>query len=306
METRLLKYALEIARQGSFTRAAEEVRIAQPSLSQQIAKLEHDLGLQLFERHRGAVTPTGDGERFLKQADRIVQLHDDLEREMAERRAGMGRELVVGTPVITGAHILPPLLAAFQTQYPHVRIQLFEDSPAQLETLTAAGRADLALLPLPITDERLTTRVLGTEAILAAWPPQPQPWIPAEIQDTLFGAGPKRPLSLESLRQVPFVLLKSGYGFRQTVLELCAESGFQPDVAYETSSIEMAQSLVAHGLGVTLVPAMVRRSPGENRPRYIRVTERPSRTLAFVYRKDRYLTLGARALIDMAPPLSDR
>lgn len=112
-------------------------------------------------------------------------------------------------------------------------------------------------------------------------------------------------IALSTLSNAPFILLKQGYGFRQTVLGLCAECGFQPQVAYETSSIEMAQSLVAHGLRVSLVPSMVRREHLPKRPTYLELAERPTRTLAFVYRKERYLSRTARAFLEISRELKD-
>lgn len=300
LETRLLKYALEIARQGSFTKAASHLRIAQPSLSQQIAKLEHELGLTLFHRNHKSVMPTPDGRRFLERAELVVRLHEDLEREMTERSEGVGSYLTIGTPAITGEHILPPLLEEFQIRHPQVHVRMIEDSPRMLEELTAKGETDISLLPLPIEDARLSTRTIVTEPILLALPPQVtwsrKGWNAESFVDETV----EKRVSLTILREAPFILLKSGYGFRQTVLELCAESGFQPDIVYETSSIEMAQSLVAHGLGVTLVPAMVRRQGDRKKPLYFELQENPTRTLAFIYHKDRYLSICARTFMDIS------
>lgn len=300
METRLLKYALEIARQGSFTRAASNLRIAQPSLSQQIAKFEHELGTTLFHRGHGSVRPTPDGRRFLERAEFIVKLHEDLEREMIERSAGIGSELTIGTPAITGEHILPALLEEFKIRYPKVHVRMIEDSPRALEELTAKGDTDISLLPLPIEDSRLSTRSILTEPILLAVPPDMTKWMNDWNCTSSIVQSSGRRISLSALRLAPFIVLKSGYGFRHTVLELCAESGFQPEIGYETSSIEMAQSLVAHGLGVTLIPAMVKRHRREKSPLYFELDENPVRTLSFIYRKDRYLSMASRAFIDMS------
>lgn len=298
LETRLLKYALEIARQGSFTRAASNLRIAQPSLSQQIAKLEHELGLTLFHRGHGSISPTSDGRRFLERAAFIIKLHEDLEREMTERSAGIGSALTIGTPVITGEHILPPLLEEFNMRYPQVHVRLIEDSPRALEGLTVKGDTDISLLPLPIEDPRLSTFSILTEPILLAVPPDITKWMNAWNCTLSIEQSIGRRISLSAMRKAPFIVLKSGYGFRHTVLELCAESGFQPAIAYETSSIEMAQSLVAHGLGVTLIPALVKRQSGEKSPVYFELVEHPVRTLSFIYREDRYLSMASRAFID--------
>lgn len=298
-DTRLLKYAIEIGRQKSFTKAARNLHVAQPSLSQQIAKLENELNMTLFYRHHHAVIPTPDGVRFLERAEQVVRVHDDFIREMREHRGGIGSELTIGTPVITGGHMLPPILEAFHTRYPQVEVRLVEDSPQLLEESTAKGMTDLSILPLPVEDPRLATQIIGSEPILLAFPSEPKDWMHAAQCDHLLSSNGVVDISLSHLSLAPFILLKAGYGFRNIVLELCAESGFQPEVAYQTSSIEMAQSLVAHGLGITLIPAMVQRLGEQKRPRYFSLNENPLRTLAFVYRKDRYLSMAARAFLDL-------
>lgn len=297
MEIRLFEYALELARQGNFTRAAQKLRVAQPSLSQQIMKLERELGVTLFNRDRGAVRPTPDGLRFLEQAEQIVRMRDDLRREMEERRTGVGRELVVGAPAITGGRVLPRLLREFRMRHPAVRVRLIEETTERLEELTARGQADLSILALPLADSRLAVRPLLTEPLYLAIPPSGAgpdlDWLPEEALGDVESSGP---LPISGFSRAPFILLKPGYGFRNTVLGMCAEAGFQPSVAFETGSIETAQSLAAHGLGVTVAPAMVRRRFGPA-PRYVSISGGPTRTLVFAHRRDRYLSRGAESLI---------
>jgi DNA-binding transcriptional LysR family regulator len=310
MEMRLLEYALEVYRKRSFTKAAQSLCIAQPSLSQQIGKLERELGVTLFYRGHGAVEATPDGLRFIEQAEQILRMRDDLLKEMKERREGIGRELVIGTTAITGGHVLPPLLRAYKERYPQVQVRLVEESTAALAELTAKGMADVSILSLPLDDARIGTRVMLTEPIYAAVPCTKPEWMPGEVfreweenPDGITGESPRRPLSLAALADAPFILLKQGFGFRRTILELCAKYGFQPQIAYETSSIETAQSLVAHGLGVTLVPDMVKRSVPPH-PLYFPLDGNPTRTLVFAYRAERYLSMAARALLDVYEELS--
>lgn len=158
MEIRLLRYAVEVYRKQSFTKAAEDLHIAQPSLSQQIAKLELELGVRLFLRNRGKVTVTPEGERFVKRATIILQMHEDLEREMKERSQGMGRDLVIGTTAITGGRVLPPLIQRFEEKFPEVRLKLVEETTKKLVDLTTNGQVDLSLLALPIEEPSLSTK----------------------------------------------------------------------------------------------------------------------------------------------------
>ncbi|SDX51525.1 DNA-binding transcriptional regulator, LysR family [Marininema mesophilum] len=310
LEMRLLEYAIEVYRQKSFTRAAAHLHISQPSLSQQVKKLEERLGVLLFHREQGGIVPTPDGMRFLEHAKNILRMRDDLEQEMSERSEGIGRELIIGAPAITGGHVLPPLLRKFAEVYPHVRVRLIEESPEKLEDLTAKGMVDISILSLPIEDPCLASQPLATEPLLLAIPPTEQKWMSEGFRALVAKRKEYRtdleavPLSL--FAEAPFILLKKGYGFRRVVMELCAESGFQPKISFETSSIETAQSLVAHGLGVTIIPAMVvRRGSEDLTPIYLPIRPYATRTLVFVYLRDRYLSLAARALMHIHEVMKD-
>ena len=301
MEMRLLEYVLEIYRKQSFTKAAASLRIAQPSLSQQIAKLERELGVSLFFRGHGTVLPTPEGMRFVEKAEQILRMRNDLEREMREQSEGIGRDLVIGTTAITGGHVLPPLLQAYEERYPQVRVRLIEESTETLTDLTARGLVDLSILALPVEEPRLTTKPLLTEPLFLVLPRTEKDWMSDEVRRFVTSSSVDpflTTLPFASVAKAPFILLKQGYGFRRTVLELCAESGFQPQIAYETSSIETAQSLVTYGLGITLVPHMVMRR--DRQPIYVSLDSHPTRTLVFTYHRERYLSLTARKFLDVA------
>ncbi|MDU0154824.1 LysR family transcriptional regulator [Bacillus cabrialesii] len=304
MDIKVMEYAAEIARRQSFTKAAEHLHIAQPSLSQQIKKLENELELSLFHRSHGSITLTPHGRRFIEKAEDIIRSRDDLLREMQERSHGIGHKLSIGIPAVTGRYIFPPLLKQFLARYPHVEVQLVEKDPVSLEEMTAKGEVDLSVLSLPIEDERLSITPFLTEPIVLAVPKEKQRWMPPEmtvlIEKALEGEKGRQPsVPLDMVRHVPFILLKEGYGFRRTVLDLCAESGFKPNAAFKTSHIETAQSLVANGLGVTMAPNMVRRDkdPGVI---YLSIQSAPSRTLVFVFLKNRYISLTAQAFIELS------
>ncbi|MGM7682828.1 LysR family transcriptional regulator [Cytobacillus sp. Hm23] len=308
MEIRLLEYALAISRSRNFTKAAESLHIAQPSLSKQISKLENELGVQLFIRKHGNITPTPAGVRFLKKAEKIVLMRNDLIREMKEVNQGTSGELIIGSTAVTGGHVLPPLLQEYKQRYPNVQIKLVEESTKQLTSLTAKGEIDIAILALPIEDTYLTTKIMFTESLNIVLPTKITSWMPSHIQSLLTPSQIKhtQTLSLESLSQCPFILLKQGFRFRNSVLELCAKSGFQPQIEFETSSIETAQSLVKNGLGVTIVPNMVVHQNSNTQLTYFKINSNPTRTLVFAYHHERYLSSPSRAFMSVFDELNNQ
>ncbi|MCH5585160.1 LysR family transcriptional regulator [Shimazuella sp. AN120528] len=300
MEVRVLRYALEIYRQKSFTKAANRLHIAQPSLSQQIGKLEKELGVTLFYRTRNEVEATPEGLQFMKRAEKIVRAHDDLLREMKDHKEGIGSTLTIGTPAVTGGYVLPPLIQMYLERYPQVEIKLVEETPAKLEQLILEGKVDLAVLSLPVENEKITTHTMVTEPLFLAVPRKEQSWMPEKLRNVVRHAGKKayqtRSVPIGDVQEAPFILLKEEYGFRRIVLDLCAEAGFQPNVHFLTSNMETAQSFVVSGLGVTIVPLMVTRERTDML--YLPLEGKPTRTLVFAYREDRYLSNVARTFMD--------
>ncbi|HZG56167.1 LysR family transcriptional regulator [Paenibacillus sp.] len=288
MDLRQLAYAVQIYHDKNFSRAAEKLHIAQPSLSQQLAKLEKELGVTLFHRTTNAVEPTHAGELFVQKAQRILDLARQLENEMNDISNLRKGKLVVGTLPITGSHILPIVLPEFARRHPGIEISLVEDTSANLEQLTSSGAVDLSLLSLPIEEPTLDYRPYATEEIRLA--------VPA----THALAGAEEPVPVASLAEEAFVVLKKGQGFRQIAQDICAEAGFSPRIVFESSNIETVMSLVAAGMGVAFVPSMVAAS---KKGRYVPVFKSlvdpsPSRTLVIAERRGRYFTKAAEAFIE--------
>ncbi|MGE6626028.1 LysR family transcriptional regulator [Bacillus pumilus] len=294
----MMEYVMEVYRQKSFTKAADQLHIAQPSLSQQIKKLEEKLDTPLFIRKYGQVTPTPQGSRFIKRAENILKERNDLLREMGEAAYEVGKELNIGAPAVTGGYVLPGLLKTFCQTYPHVHVQLIEESPRELEKLLLAGKLDLAILSMPVEHESLKTKHMLTEPLLLAVPPSAQPWLQAELNDIINQADQKGTVPFRLLEDAAFIMLKEGYGFRQVVTELCHHHSFQPKITFETSHIQTAQALVKNGLGVTVVPKMVAQEE-RNEVAYLKIDSSPTRTLVFAYVEERYLTKAAQALMDL-------
>lgn len=286
MDIRLMEYVLEVNKEKSFTKAAMKLHIAQPSISQQIAKLEVRIGVKLFDRGRNSVSLTNDGKRFIEYAAQIIQLRDDLVNEMDERGNGMKKELIIGTTAITGSHLLPLAIQKFGSLYPNVNVRLIEETTESLTERTINGDIDISILTLPIMDKRLDTKIIFSEKLFLALSKKE-------------GNKIKNKVSLADFSNQPFIILKEGFGFRRSVFELCAQSGFSPQIAYETSSMETAQELVAHNLGVTLVPEMIIRKEHREKNMYLELTEQLERTIVFAYNRTRYLGKGPQAFMDM-------
>jgi len=285
MEIHQLKYFLAIADGGSFTAAAKACHVAQPSLSIQLAKLEHELGGPLLERSRKGARLTERGQLFRPRAAEALRQLEAAKAESLEL-AGLKRGSVsLGCMPTTGAYLLPPLLKAFGLFHPGIHLDLREDSSPSLAGLLRDREVDLALVDEEGLGPGLASELLFTEPLLLAVPPR-------------HPLAKRQRLALKALKGQPLILMKSGHGFRKIVLDALAKAGVEPNVVHQSGEIETIQALVEAGLGLALVPAMVRKAKG---PAYLDLAEpRPSRSLFVAWRRDAALSTAAQALLACA------
>ncbi|MBC8081446.1 MAG: LysR family transcriptional regulator [Gorillibacterium sp.] len=291
MELRQLQYAVKIAAEKNFSRAAEKLHIAQPSLSQQLSKLEKELGVLLFQRNTNSVELTHAGAVFVDKAQFILDHTNQLQREMEDFSQMKKGRLVVGSLPNTGTHILPLVLPAFRERYPGIELTLVEDSTARLEKFTSHGTTDISLLTLPIEEPSLDYTPLIHEEL----------WLAVPKNHPLAEAQAKREIDISELKDEPFILLKMGQGFRQISMELCRIAGFEPTIVFESSNIVTVQSLVAAGMGIGFIPSMIAKdSSGPFTPVYLNLKGKPYRTLVIAYRKGRYQSKAVEAFVQVA------
>ncbi|MCL6456524.1 MAG: LysR family transcriptional regulator [Gorillibacterium sp.] len=291
MELRQLQYAVKIAVEKNFSRAAEKLHIAQPSLSQQLAKLEKELGVLLFQRNTNSVELTHAGSVFVDKAQFILDHTSQLQREMEDFSQMKKGRLVVGSLPNTGTHILPLVLPAFHERYPGIELTLVEDNTARLEKFTSHGTTDISLLTLPIEEPSLDYTPLIHEEL----------WLAVPENHVLADAHGKRDIDISELKDEPFILLKMGQGFRQISMELCRNAGFEPNIVFESSNIVTVQSLVAAGMGIGFIPSMIAKdSSGPFTPVYLNLKGKPYRTLVIAYRKGRYQSKAVEAFVSVA------
>lgn len=288
MQFQQLQYFVAVAETRHFTRAAELVHVAQPSLSQQIRALERELGADLFLRARGNITLTDAGEALLPLARRILADADTARHEVLELvQLRSGRVRLGATPSLcTG--LLPDVLRAFHDRYPGIRLLIEESGSHDLVRELARGALDLALivLPLPPASPALTTVELLREDLVVVSSP-----------DAAAPGGPgRRTVRISDLEGERLVMFRHGYDLRELTVAACRAAGFEPDFAVEGGEMDAVLGFVRAGLGVAVVPRMVATRSG----RGLRVTPlaRPglARTIALAHRSDVAPPRAAREL----------
>jgi DNA-binding transcriptional LysR family regulator len=293
MELHQLVYFEAVARHLHFTRAAEELHVAQPSVSAQIQKLEVELGATLFHRMARHVALTDAGIELLPRARGVLQQIEEARAAVQEVASLARGRLAIGAPPSVGMYLLPEVLASFNARYPGVTLVFREDGSRTLVQRLIDGELDLAVVIEPASGWRhpaLETEALLEEALLLAVPP-------GHTLATMKSVG------LAEVRDEPFVLLREGaYELREQTLAACRLAGFEPRVALDGGEMDSVLRLVAAGIGVTLLPETVLRGGhgGSSGSVGVRVTDVPlRRSLALARRKDRYESAAARAFVEL-------
>ena len=284
MEVHQLRYFCAVAETGNFTRAAEATRISQPSLSQQIQKLEDELGARLFDRLPRSARLTQFGKAFLPKAQAILRQIGEARVEIREMASVESGEVVLGAIPTIAPYLLPPLLSSFARQHASVTVSVVEEiTPTLLERLHE-GTIDLALLALPVAGDELISTELMQESLYVVLP-----------EKHAFAA--RCSLTLDDLGDEPFLLLKEGHCFRENALQACRQSRVNPKVVFESGQFATILAMVSAGMGVSVVPQMaVTETPG---CRFIKINDKRSqRRIGVVRLKYRYPTRAQRALVE--------
>jgi DNA-binding transcriptional LysR family regulator len=248
MELRQLEYFAAVARHRHFGRAAEAIYVTQPALSQQVARLEAELGVALLRRTSRGVELTPAGADLLGRSEAILA-EVSRARAAMDEHAGVVRGTVRVAATPADALTLPEAIAAFHRDHPGVRIALRHASTAEAVELVRSGAVDLAVLSLA-----------GDTAGLEVTPLTDEPLrLIAARDDPLAAAGTAR---LEDLGGRPFVLAEPGSALRETVMAACQDQGFSPVPLLEVGDPATVRHLVGAGLGVALVPASWLDVPG--------------------------------------------
>jgi len=283
MEVHQLRYFCAVAETASFTRAAEREKVAQPSLSQQIMKLEKELGGRLFDRLGRTVRLTSMGQIFLPRARAILNELKAAREEVAESQVSLSGPVCVGAIPTIAPYFLPAQIASFSGKYPQASITVVEDITARLVDSVRASHVDLAIMAFPMRAHDLKFFPICTERLFAILPRNHR-------------LSSKRTLLLDELREEPFLLLRDDHCFRETSMEMCKRARLLPRIVFETGQFSSILGMVGAGLGISIVPEMAL----EHRPdcSFVLIADdRASRTVGVVTLKGRFLTRVQRAFL---------
>lgn len=244
MELYTMRYALAVAEYGNFSLAAQACHVGQPALSQQIAKLEKELGVSLFYRSSRGAVPTEAGADFIRCAQEIIQLIDALQARMASYAGVQKGTLHLGTITSLQCINFGGLLSAFCGQFPNISVNVIEEGTYRLVDLLLERSLDVAYLNRPMNGfpPELEFEKLGEDTYSVAIP-------------TLHPLAGRGAVSLKELKEERFIFHQAGQVASELCLAACRRAGFEPNIVCRSSSPTTGLYMVRGGLGVAMLPA---------------------------------------------------
>jgi LysR family hydrogen peroxide-inducible transcriptional activator len=286
MELSQLRYVMAVADTGNFTRAAARSNIAQPSLSQQIIKLERELGHKLFHRMGRKAVLTEAGTVFLERARRILFEVEDATKELGDHPS-LERKITVGAIPTLAPYLLPTLITRCRKRFPNLQVNIREDFKVTLIQEILEGELDLALATLPVADPSIQVEVLWKEPLILAV----AKGHPLASKDRVIGS---------DLANETFILLGSSSSLTAQVRRFCGENNFEPRIGSRCAQVATVKALVGIGTGISILPRVARSAEDEDSLVYITLADaEPFREIAVLRHMQRYQTRGAEQFLSL-------
>lgn len=245
MDFRQLYYFKEIVKQGSISKAAEVLHIAQPPLSQLLKKLETDLGTTLIHRYRQKWELTATGEILYQYANQMLMQIQDVKQQIQEIEQGIGGTVSIGVSS-TCSNMLIDYVSMFRTQYPNVKIKIVTGNSEELLKKLEQREIDVALLLRLGNSEQYEMKILKK---------QPTAVIIPSSWATSFSS---QHVTIEQIARFPFIMLGAmeGLSFNEDLFKVFDEHQVKPNIIIECKDIRMVVALVSRGLGLSVIPRM--------------------------------------------------
>jgi len=287
MEIHQLIYFVAVAETGNFSRAAERCNVAQPSISQQIMKLEQELGTPLFDRLSRSVVLTDAGRMLLPRANTILaELHDIKHVLSHETYDGHGT-LAVGFIPTVSPFVLPRAIKRFGERFPHATLVVHEDVTETLVQDLIDGKLDVGITSLPIHNRLIRTEELLTEPLVVA---------SSREYDIVNWAS----IRVKALDDFPFIALNEVHCLGEQVQVFCYQQNLNAQIVCHTAQLSTMQNCIALGLGVSLVPQALAMSDTSDKVVYRTLSDAvPQRKIAAATHIGRSQSHLARQFIDI-------
>ena len=304
-------YVYAVYEERSFTKAADKLYISQPALSSTIKKLEKDLGYPLFERNGKEVRPTYLGEKYIRAAEEIRIIRENLEREIDDLVQLKKGKIILGSTTFIVSNLLPELLKDFRKQYPNIELEILVEQSTILRKKLEKGLVDIAIdnaltqdpdyCYIPLFPERILLGVPEKLPLNARYRDYQIPTKTIQNPNCDYEKLPK--IDVAIFRDTPFILLKHGNKMRQIATSIFTERGIVPNVCFEFDQLMTSISFAESGFGCCFLTDTILRyvGPCKNIVYYQPDTTVKDRTLYVMHKKNKYLSFACREFISFLP-----
>ncbi|MEA5083642.1 MAG: LysR family transcriptional regulator [Lachnospiraceae bacterium] len=245
MNFKQFEYILSIYETGNVSKAAKKLFISQSALSQQLLKLEEELGAPIFDRSVQPLKPTFLGEKYLEYVKKIFFDYEEANKLFENIEKNDTGRLIIGIPENRSIQLLPTLLPEFMSKYPNIEILLKEAKSYELDELILKGEIDFSVMVSSSNIPMIDFFPLIKEEIYLA--------VPKDNEINSLLNDDKKILSFEAFKDQPFILMKKGHRLRTLSKKLFSDYNFEPKIMLETSNVDLAHRIVASGTGVCFV-----------------------------------------------------
>ncbi len=283
MNLKRLAYFCQLVDVGNFTRAAQQIGIAQPALSIAIQKLEDELGLKLINRAEKNALLTAEGKVLYQSASKLLAQAKQMQLELQELKDLTRGSIQLGVSAMMGSYYFPVVLTAFKQQYPHITIDLIDQGTSTLEKMLLNGELDLAVIRAENENPQLRYGSILEEEIVAGMSVNH----PFASRDSI---------TLKEFCKEPLVLFHEDYFLREAVSQYSKKHGTSLDIRMETNLIELLRSLVKSKVGITTCLSMILRDEPEIKA--ISFAPKIELKLALAWNKNHYLSNASRTFVD--------
>ena len=297
MNLKQYKYVLTLADKGSFSKAAEELGVSQPSLSQYIKRIETENKITLFDRLNGEVRLTDAGRVYLEAAKKILDIEHQMQSEFSDIAAFQSGTITVGIAPTRCQYLMPEIVKRFSEVYPGIHLVVEERFLGNLLEDAERGQFDLCVATLPVNESVFEYDLMMHEEIVLAVPRG------STLSEKLEKRATKRDdrlypaIDVCLLENADYVAISDTQPTQALMNAFCSRHNFSVKPAVKCMSIETQFSMVKAGVGVALIPSSLSKYSMTNSVDYYSLEqETPKRDMAVIYRKGQYLSKAMQEL----------
>ena len=283
-----LTYFIEVAKQLSFTKAARELHVSQPSISKMVRNLEDELKVTLLDRSARRVKLTDAGQALYERGLKIVDSLKNVTADLDDLTSGRKGNICIGIPPMVETSFFAIAIGEYKKKYPNIVIDLAEVGSKAVEEMVEDGSLDIGVVVLPVKNK--------VNFSMFAFVKDPI-WLIVHPEHRLAG---RAVVSITDLEEEPIVMFRKDFALHDHIVEKCREYGFVPKVLCESSQWDFMAEIVAAKLGVALLPKVVCDKIGDGVKALPIAEEISPWHLAVIWKKDTYLSFAAREWLKYA------